>query len=422
MRRFKRFIGAMAGSIALLVTGVAMAQEPVKIGVLLPFTGPFAKSGLEAWAAMEIARDMVNEKGGVRGAQVEFVRGDAINPNAGISEAERIVKSGVKITTGTFASPLAIAVSQASERNGAVHWETTGAADIITKRGFRRTFQVGPGAVRYGRAALDFARNIVPAKLGKPVSGTRIALLWENRAFGKSVGDGVRDYAKELGIQLVYDEGYDQFMTDMTPLVQRLKDTKPDIVIAISFLNDAIMFQRKARELDFNTGAFIGVSAGYSAPDLKDALGDLVNGIFVADFPARVNPAALREDIRAVDAEFYRRYQERQKREPAGHAVATFAALWTLFNDVLPKSKSMEPDDIRAAAMALNLPEGSLINGSGVKFTDGDWAPDPKDIGQNLRGAIGVWQWQGQAARQVYPSSLAVSEPRMLPMPSWNQR
>jgi branched-chain amino acid transport system substrate-binding protein len=422
MRRFKRFIGAMAGSIALLVTGVAMAQEPVKIGVLLPFTGPFAKSGLEAWAAMEIARDMVNEKGGVRGAQVEFVRGDAINPNAGISEAERIVKSGVKITTGTFASPLAIAVSQASERNGAVHWETTGAADIITKRGFRRTFQVGPGAVRYGRAALDFARNIVPAKLGKPVSGTRIALLWENRAFGKSVGDGVRDYAKELGIQLVYDEGYDQFMTDMTPLVQRLKDTKPDIVIAISFLNDAIMFQRKARELDFNTGAFIGVSAGYSAPDLKDALGDLVNGIFVADFPARVNPAALREDIRAVDAEFYRRYQERQKREPAGHAVATFAALWTLFNDVLPKSKSMEPDDIRAAAMALNLPEGSLINGSGVKFTDGDWAPDPKDIGQNLRGAIGVWQWQGQAARQVYPSSLAVSEPRMLPMPLWNQR
>lgn len=422
MRRFKRFIGAMAGSIALLVAGVAMAQEPVKIGVLLPFTGPFAKSGLEAWAAMEIARDMVNEKGGVRGAQVEFVRGDAINPNAGISEAERIVKSGVKITTGTFASPLAIAVSQASERNGAVHWETTGAADIITKRGFRRTFQVGPGAVRYGRAALDFARNIVPAKLGKPVSGTRIALLWENRAFGKSVGDGVRDYAKELGIQLVYDEGYDQFMTDMTPLVQRLKDTKPDIVIAISFLNDAIMFQRKARELDFNTGAFIGVSAGYSAPDLKDALGDLVNGIFVADFPARVNPAALREDIRAVDAEFYRRYQERQKREPAGHAVATFAALWTLFNDVLPKSKSMEPDDIRAAAMALNLPEGSLINGSGVKFTDGDWAPDPKDIGQNLRGAIGVWQWQGQAARQVYPSSLAVSEPRMLPMPLWNQR
>jgi branched-chain amino acid transport system substrate-binding protein len=102
--------------------------------------------------------------------------------------------------------------------------------------------------------------------------------------------------------------------------------------------------------------------------------------------------------------------------------VATFAALWTLFNDVLPKAASMEPDDIRAAAMALNLPEGSLINGSGVKFTDGDWTPDPKDIGQNLRGAIGVWQWQGQAARQVFPASLAVAEPTMLPLPAWSAR
>ncbi len=422
MRRMRQLVGAVAACAMLFASSVVVAKEPVKLGVLLPFTGPFAKSGLEAWAAMEIARDMINEKGGVKGKPVEFVRGDAVNPNAAISEAERIVKSGVKITTGSFASPLAIAVSQASERNGAVHWETTGAADIITKRGFKRTFQVGPGATRYGRAALEFAREIVPAKLGKKAEDTRIALLWENRAFGKSVGDGVRAYAKELGVNLIYDEGYDQFMTDMTPLVQRLKDSKPDVVIAISFLNDAIMFQRKAKELDFNTGAFIGVSAGYSAPDLRDALGSLVNGIFVADFPARVNPKALRDDVRQADAEFFKRYVERQKREPAGHAVATFAALWTLFNDVLPSAKSFEPDDVRAAAMALELPEGSLINGSGVKFTNLDWATDSKDAGQNLRSAIGVWQWQEEGARQVYPKSLAVSEPKMLPLPNWSGR
>ena len=53
------------------------------------------------------------------------------------------VKDGIKITTGSFASPLAIAVSQASERHGVFHWETTGAAEIITRRGFKHTFQVG---------------------------------------------------------------------------------------------------------------------------------------------------------------------------------------------------------------------------------------------------------------------------------------
>ena len=38
----------------------------------------------------------------------------------------------------------------------------------------------------------------------------------------------------------------------MTPIVQRLKDVKPDVLLAISFPNDAILFQRKAKELDFN--------------------------------------------------------------------------------------------------------------------------------------------------------------------------
>jgi len=136
----------------------------------------------------------------------------------------------------------------------------------------------------------------------------RIALLWENRAFGKSVGDGIRAYAESKKIKLVYDEGYDQFATDMTPIVQKLKDEKPDILIAISFPNDAILFQRKAKELDFNVAAFIGVSAGYSSPDLRNSIGSMVNGVFVADFPPKVNANVLKPDVRKVADEFYKRY------------------------------------------------------------------------------------------------------------------
>ena len=229
-------------------------QEPIKIGVLLPFTGPLAKNGIENWEAMQIARDMINERGGVNGRKIEYVQGDATNPNAAISETERLItKEGVKITTGSFASPIAIAVSQAAERNGVFHWETTGAAEIITRRGFKYTFQVGAPARKYGQAAVDIIVDDLAKRL-KPVTDLKLALLWENRAFGKSVGDGIRTYAQTKGIKLVYDEGYDQTATDMTPIVQKLKDVAPDVLIAISFPNDAILFQRKAKELDFNVG------------------------------------------------------------------------------------------------------------------------------------------------------------------------
>jgi branched-chain amino acid transport system substrate-binding protein len=196
MRKWLR-LGAclIATSLAFLAAARSQAQEPIRIGVLLPLTGPFAKNGIENWEAMQIARDMINERGGINGQKIEYVNGDATSPAAAISETERLItKDGVKITTGSFASPLAIAVSQAAERQGVFHWETTGAAEIITRRGFKYTFQVGAPARRYGQVAVDFIIEDLSKRLNKSANDLRIALLWENRAFGKSVGDGIRAY------------------------------------------------------------------------------------------------------------------------------------------------------------------------------------------------------------------------------------
>ena len=323
MRKSSRIVACLVGAVAILSSAaLAQAQQTIRIGVLLPVTGPFAKNGIENWEAMQIARDMINERGGVNGRKIEYLQGDATSPNAAISETERLItKDGIKITTGSFASPLAIAVSQAAERHGVFHWETTGAAEIITRRGFKHTFQVGAPARKYSQAAVDFVIDDLAKRLNKPVGELRIALLWENRAFGKSVGDGVRAYAHKKKIKLVYDEGYDQFATDMTPIVQKLKDVKPDVLIAISFPNDAILFQRKAKEIDFNVGAFIGVSAGYSSPDLRNSIGDAVVGLFVSDFPPKVNANVLKPEVRKVAEEFNKRYEDKMKRPPAGHAV-----------------------------------------------------------------------------------------------------
>jgi branched-chain amino acid transport system substrate-binding protein len=422
MRAFPRLVILFVG-LLLAVPASALAQDGIRIGVLLPLTGPLAKNGLENWEAMQIARDMINERGGVNGRKIEYLQGDANTPNAAISETERLItKDGIKITTGSFASPIAIAVSQAAERHGVFHWETTGAAEVITRRGFKHTFQVGPPARKYGQAAVDFIVNDLTKRLNKPVDKIKIALLWENRAFGKSVGDGIRAYTQGKGIKLVYDEGYDQTATDMTPIVQKLKDVAPDIVIAISFPNDAILFQRKAKELDFNVAAFIGVSAGYSSPDLRDSIGDSVNGICVADFPPKVNAAVLAPETKKVAEEFYKRYQAKLNRPPAGHAAAGFSAVWALFTEVLPKAKTFEPDELRDIALKLDLPAGSLVNGSGIKFTNFDWPDDPKDAGQNLRASIGVWQWTKSGNEEVYPPELATQPPAMVPLPDWSKR
>ena len=64
---------ALTAGVAASFSESADAQEGIKIGVLEPFTGPWAKNGNESYVAMEIARDMTNERGGVKG-QEGFLR------------------------------------------------------------------------------------------------------------------------------------------------------------------------------------------------------------------------------------------------------------------------------------------------------------------------------------------------------------
>ena len=112
-------------------------------------------------------------------------------------------------------------------------------------------------------------------------------------------------------------------------------------MIAISFPNDAILFQRKAKELDFNVAAFIGVSAGYSSPVLRDSIGDAVNGIFVADFPPKVNPAVLKPETKKVAEEFYKRYEAKMKRPPGGTCLGRFLGDLGAVHRGVSKSKDL---------------------------------------------------------------------------------
>jgi branched-chain amino acid transport system substrate-binding protein len=54
MQPLLRLIAMIASAALVLIAVPAVAQEPIRIGVLLPLTGPFAKNGLENWEAMQI--------------------------------------------------------------------------------------------------------------------------------------------------------------------------------------------------------------------------------------------------------------------------------------------------------------------------------------------------------------------------------
>jgi hypothetical protein len=73
---------------------------------------------------------------------------------------------------------------------------------------------------------------------------------------------------------------------------------------------------------------------------------------------------------------------------------------------------ALDAGSIATAARALDLPEGALPNGAGLRFSS-----DPATLGQNDRAAAVIWQWQ--AVRQyafVWPASYATGDIAFVPL------
>ena len=81
-------------------------------------------------------------------------------------------------------------------------------------------FQVVPKATAIGAAQVTQAIDI-GKKTGHPVK--RIAILFEDTAYGSSQADGLAAKAKEMGLEVPLKEGYPAGITDVTSIVQKLR-------------------------------------------------------------------------------------------------------------------------------------------------------------------------------------------------------
>jgi branched-chain amino acid transport system substrate-binding protein len=408
-------LGVVAATAAM-----AGAGEDVRLGTVFPRTGHMAFGGNEAFLGTDIAREIVNERGGLWGGRkVVFVQADAPDQTAAVNEMNRLIaREQVKVVIGSFSSAIAFTASQVAERHRVVYWENHGVADTITRRGFHYLFRTNVNAPGTGGGAARYAATVLADTLRIPAKDLRVAIAWEDGTYGTSVGKSIADTAHGLGLAVVANEGYSAKATDLSPLILKLKQLAPDVLLVAGIGQDAVLFWSQARKLDFNVKAVVATSGGWGVPDFARNLGDGANGVFSSDFPIDVNPAALTPHARELAEEFGRRFQARKGTRPTGNAWLGFAGTLLLLEEVLPRAQSLDAERIRAAALALDLPAGSMANGCGVRFI----RHDLPDGGHNERAFSIVGQWQDGVMRVVAPERLATHRPLLVPLPIWAER
>jgi len=407
---------AAVSLLLLLVSGSpATAADAIRIGVLNPLSGNLAPLGQDSTTGAEVARDMVNERGGVAGMRVEYAKADAPSATAAVTEAARLLdQEGVKFIIGAYGSSISLAASAEAEKHKAIFWEMNSGSLKITGRGQRYTFRTTLTFKHLAEGAANALTEVVAPRLKAKPTALRVVMMLEDSAYGSGMRPLLEEALAKAGIKPLAIEMYNAKSTDLSPLVLRFKDLAPDVVIASSYANDAILFARQARQYDFNFKALIGTGAGHGQADLVKALGKNADGIFTTGATLTINPAGLKPEAKALLDEFNKRFEKKAGHFASTHGAMGFMGAWFLLTEVLPRTGgSTDPEKVRAAAYEADIPIGGGINGFGLKF-------DP--TGQNERAFSVVQQWQEGRLAAVYPTALATHPPILVPLARWKDR
>lgn len=391
-RERRRFLKLAGGTLATGVLTsapiISRAAETVNIGALYPVTGSLAQIGQGCVAAAKLAVEMVNEAGGIKslgGAKLNLIVSDVQSDTTVTrTETDRLI-TGNKLSAihGCYASALTLIASEVAER-AKVPLLTGSSSDQLNK-GRRFTFTPFARASQFAQTQLQMSKLLGD----KP----RVAVIFENTAFGTSTSNGLRELAPGEGVEIVMFEAYSAGFADASPLINKVRASGANALFAVSYLNDLIQIVRTIKQVGLNI-AINGGSGGFVIPDFYKNVGKLADGLQgVAHWNHDSDESAQK-----VNAEFKKRTGEFLFEYAGGLIAQTF-----MIADALERAASADPQKVREALATLDVSSGyaAMCPGGKVKF-----GPDGKNI---YAHPVGV-QWQNGDLASVFPPSDARAE------------
>jgi branched-chain amino acid transport system substrate-binding protein len=309
-----------------------------------------------------------------------------------------------------------VPASQATQQAGLIYWEDGSVATMLTQKGSNNIFRTVTSGQTLGRTAAAFAANVIAPKLHITRHKLRVAVIHIVDIYGSSVAAAQIAGTRALGMNLIKIIPYYATSENWPKMVRELKQARPNVVLVAAYLQDAVAFRRETIRQNLHVGAMVGTSSSFCMMPFAHALGKGAIGLFASDKPdTTINEKALLPPARALRHRVVRLFrQEEFGSSMSGPAVAGFVGGWVLFHNVLPRATRVNTAGIRRAALAVNLPYGSEINGAGVRFA----GPNAPDAGQNLRATSVIWQWQHvDKAVILWPHAYANGRPRFIPLP-----
>jgi branched-chain amino acid transport system substrate-binding protein len=407
-----------ASGVRVSPAGAGSPGPSITVGALFPLSGAQAPLARQEYSGVAIARDLVDQDGGVDGRRIDLVVKDLTLREDAAARVLEFRSEGAVAVLGAYSSALSIPAAGAAQSAGLLYWEAGAVADQLTGEGHPLVFRVGATGHQLGAMSSTFAAQVIAPRLHRSPADLRLVIVHNRDAYPQDVAGAAAARAREEGITVAASVAYDAQRPDWARVLAQVRAARPDVLVLASYITDGVAFRRAMLAAGLHVAAMIGSTMAQCVPEFGALMGAGAVGVFASDRPTSgFNPAALNPAARDLYQRFSAAYRRRQGSEPTEEALAGFSAAWTLFHYVMPladRAGGTDPQSLARAARALDLPDGTLPNGAGVRFAAGGPA-----MGQNQRAASVIWQWQGiRRSVTVYPPAFATGTPGFIPLPA----
>jgi len=313
------------------------ASEPVVIGVPLPLSGKQMEDGRMMKDSFEMAKNTINENGGINGRPLQLVYADDQGKEL---IGEKVIKDLVNnakavMLVGGHTSAPTYAMAKVANKLDVPFLISTASADRITQKRWKNIYRLNPPVSEYTKGLEDFwMKNFKPKSM---------SIIYENSMFGINGATHMMGFCQENGIAIGSTVGYDRERTDpayfRSILALQVEDP-PDLIYMVSRLEDGAALVKAIREVKVDA-LLCGGAGGFTSQEFIKRAGKAANQLLTATLWSHQLPYTGAK-------EYYDRFLQIYSYPPDYHGAEAYSAL-LVAADALKRTESFSSKSIRAA-------------------------------------------------------------------------
>jgi len=229
IRNTRKMENDMKRIIALAILALFLSTGPAsaayKVGVLSDLTGPTSSVGVSYAQGIKDCITYVNENGGINGQPVELIQVDyAYNVQQALAAYKRFISSGIVALQGWGTGDTEALVKFVAKDKIPV-FSASYSPHLMDPSKAPYNFTISPDYSTQGRAGLKYLRETWQQE-----RAPKLAFMFPDNPYGTVPIAAMKEYAAELGFDVVGQENVDLKAIDATPQLLSLKKVEPDFI------------------------------------------------------------------------------------------------------------------------------------------------------------------------------------------------